>query len=128
MATPSNRRAVKRGTEVGALDVYARAGYGAAGAGVRTPGLGGEWRAARGMELARDAVDAEAIRAIGSDLELEHVGVEREHVGERSAGLEAIAGAKLVEHDNAVVIGADRELVLGEDHALRGDAAKLARQ
>ena len=34
---------------------------------------------------------------------------------------------QLVEHDDAGVVGADRQLVLGQDHALGGDTAQLGR-
>ena len=52
---------------------------------------------------------------------LEHLLDERQHVGERRARLE-----RVVEHHDPVVIGAEVDLVLGEDHPLRHLAAELA--
>jgi hypothetical protein len=65
------------------------------------------------VHLARDAVDAEAVRPVRRDLELQHVGGDREYVGQSRAG-----GERVVEDHDPVVLGADRDLVLGEDHAV----------
>ncbi len=80
------------------------------------------------MELARDAVDAEAVGPVRRDLQLEHVRVERDQLRERRSGLEPVRDTLVVEHDDARVVGADRELVLREDHPLGGDAAELSRR
>ncbi len=45
----------------------------------------GQRRAGRRVDLARDAVDAEAVRPVRRDLQLEHVGGDRQHVGQRRA-------------------------------------------
>ena len=84
--------------------------------GAVVPGIVGprrrlERRAGRGVDLARDAVDAQAVRPVRRDLELEHVGGDRQDVGQRRAGHEVV-----VEHHDPVVVGADRDLVLGQDH------------
>ena len=74
------------------------------------------------MHLARDAVDAQAVGTVGRDLELEHVGGdERQDVGEGRPGHQTV----LVEHEDPGVVGADRQLVLGEDHPLGLHAAQL---
>ena len=72
-------------------------------------------------DLARDAVDGEQVGAVSGRLEVEHLLDERQHVGERSPGLE-----RVVEDDDPAVVGAEVELVLGEDHPLRDLAAQLA--
>ena len=54
-------------------------------------------------------------------LELEHLVRERQHVEERRPGLEAV-----LEHHDAGVIGAELDLVLGEDHAVAHLTAYLA--
>jgi hypothetical protein len=72
------------------------------------------------VDLARDAVEAQAVGAVGRDLELEHLGGDREHIDERRARREL-----LVEDHDARVLGADPELVLGQDHPVGLDAAQL---
>ena len=72
------------------------------------------------MDLARDAVDGQAVGPVGGDLELEHVGGDREHAGQRRPRLELP-----VEDHDARVLGADRELVLGQDHPVGLHAAQL---
>jgi len=71
--------------------------------------------------VARDAVDREQVDAVARRLEVEHLLDERQHVGERCARLE-----RVVEHHDPVVVGAEVDLVLGEDHPLRDLAAELA--
>ena len=73
------------------------------------------------MHLARDAIDPQTVRAVGRDLQDQYVGCDRQHVLERRARLRAVR----LQHQDPLVIGADRELVLGQDHAVRGDAAEL---
>jgi hypothetical protein len=70
-----------------------------------------ERRPRRRVHLARHAVDAQAVRPVGRDLELEHRACDRQHVGERRADRQ-----RRVELHDPVVIGPDAELVLGEDH------------
>jgi hypothetical protein len=72
------------------------------------------------MHLARDAVDAEAVRAVRRDLELDHVAPERHEVAERRAGRRGVG-----EHEDPAVVAAECELVLSEDHAVALDAAQL---
>jgi hypothetical protein len=102
------------------LDVDPHAGHrGRAGIEVRP--LGRRQRRVGGrVDLARDAVDTQAVGPVGRDLQLEHVGGDREHIGQRRAGREGLR-----EHHDPVVVGADRQLVLGEDHAVGLDAAQL---
>ena len=64
-------------------------------------------------DLARDAVDGEQVGAVAGRLEVEHLVDERQHIGERRPGLE-----RVVEDDDPAVVGAEVELVLGEDHPL----------
>ena len=50
------------------------------------------------MQLARHAIDGQAVRPVGRDLELEHVACDRKHLGQRRArrelGVERIAMLK----------------------------------
>ena len=77
------------------------------------------------MQLTRHAIHAEAVGAVGCDLQLQDLRGDRQHVRERSPRREVGARRQLPQHHDAVVIGADRKLVLGEDHPLRGHAAQL---
>ena len=88
---------------------------------VLAPGRERERGAGRGVDLAGDPVDRQAVGAVRRDLEHEHVGRDRQHALERHARLEP---ARL-EHHDPVVLDADRELVLGEDHPVRLLAAEL---
>ena len=107
--------------QVGHLDVDREAGDRVAGRmAVLAPRRGRERRAGRGVDLARDAVDGEAVGPVRRDLQLEHVGGDRQHVGERRPG-----GERVVEHHDPVVVGADRDLVLGQDHPVGLLAAQL---
>ena len=45
------------------------------------------------MDLARDAVDRQAVGPVGRDLELEHVGGDRQHVGQRRARATSVDGS-----------------------------------
>ena len=71
-------------------------------------------------DLARDAVDGEQVGAVAGRVELEHLVDERQRLGERRPGLE-----RVVEDDDPGVVGAEVELVLGEDHPL-GDLRRAA--
>ena len=73
------------------------------------------------MDLTGDSVDREAVGAVGSDLELEHVGGDRQHAVQRCAGYQPV----VVEDHDPGVLGADRDLVLGQDHPVRLLAAEL---
>ncbi len=102
------------GAQVGRPHVDGEAGDRVArGVRVLRPRRRGERRVRGGVHLARDAVDAQAVRPVRRDLELEHVRGDRQHVGERGAG-----GERLVEDHDPVVVRADLDLVLGQDHAV----------
>ena len=84
---PRTTRAVKRGQRSGSsttISIPAAAARRPA-PGSSDHGGGRQRRAGRGVDLARDAVDAEAVGPVRRDLELEHVGRDREHVGQRRA-------------------------------------------
>jgi hypothetical protein len=85
------------------------------------PRHGQQLAAEERRHLARDAVDRVQIGAVARRLEIEHLVDERQHLGERRARLE-----RVVEHDDPAVVGAEVELVLGEDHSLRHLPAQLA--
>ncbi len=106
--------------EVGVLDDDLGARDVAGGARVVGPRRRRERRARDRVHLAGDAVDAQAVGPVGRDLELEHVGGDRQRVGQRSARLEVLR-----QHHDPVVLAADRDLVLGEDHPARFLAAQL---
>ena len=72
-------------------------------------------------DLARDAVDGEQIRAVPRRLDVQHLFDEGQDVRERCAGSERVG-----EQHDPVVIGAEIDLVLGEDHPLRHLTAQLA--
>ena len=72
------------------------------------------------VDVARDAAHGEQVGPVGGHLELEHV------VDERQARCEWLAGPPPVaEHDDAVALGRDVQLSLGQDHAVGGLAAQL---
>ena len=87
----------------------------------RRPTAAAQRRAGGGVDLARDAVDAEAVGPVGRDLELEHVGRDRQHLGQRRARRRAPSASTMIPAWSAPM----RELVLGEDHPLGLDAAQL---
>ena len=67
--------------EVGALDEHLGAGArGPSEPGSSLHGASRQRRAGGRVQLARDAVDAEAVGPVGRDLELEHVGGDRQHL------------------------------------------------
>ena len=119
--TSSNRRAVKRGHSSGSWTSmrHARRRRRAL-PGIVGPRRRRQRRAGGRVDLARDAVDAQAVGPVRRDLQLEHVGGDRQHVGQRRARPQLG-----VEHHDPVVVGADRDLVLGQDHPVRLDAAQL---
>src|ERR1044072_5048746 len=83
--TPSYARAVKRGQRSVASTTTSHPGSPANDpASVSHAGAeSGERRAGPGMGRARDAVDAEAVRSVRRDLELEDVGRDRQDAVER---------------------------------------------
>ena len=72
--TSSNTRAVKRGQRSGHSTLTSAPASAPARAGVLAPRRRRERRAGGRVQLARDAVDAEAVGPVGGDLELEHLG------------------------------------------------------
>ena len=105
--------------QVGYLDDDLDAGDRAVRAGVLSPRRGRQRRAGGRVELARDAVDREAVGAVGRHLELEDLGRDRQDVLQRGPGRRAVGE----DHDPGV-LGPDRHLVLGQDHPVRLDAAQ----
>ncbi len=110
------------------LDRHGGALDGTARAGILCPGRRRQSRARRGMDLPRDAVEAEAVRPVGRDLQLEHVRGDRQHLGERGARRETVRGRAVAvgrEHHDPRSLDADLQLRLAEDHPRRLDAAQL---
>ena len=120
IVTFSNARTVKRGHSSVRTSTRRAGDRVAGGVRVLRPRRRAQRGAGRGVHLARDAVDAQAVGAVRRDLELEHVGGDRQDLEQRRAGRGAV-----VEHHDPGVVGADRELVLGQDHPRRLDAAQL---
>ncbi len=106
--------------QVGDLHLDLHAGHLAGRARIVAPGRRRQRRPAERVHLARDAVDRQAVGPVRRDLQLEHVGGDRQHVGERRADDQSG-----VEHHDPVVVGADGHLVLGQDHPVGLDAAEL---
>ena len=84
------------------------------------PGTGRELGAGQRGDLARDPVDRRQVGPVVERLDLEHVVAERQHVGERRAGLELVG-----EHHDPAVVGAELELALRQDHPVGHLAAQL---
>ena len=83
----------------------------------------GAQRCARdGVHLAGDAVDRQAVGPVGGDLQLQHDLRERQHLGQRRAGGDAV----LQHHDPGGVV-AQAQLGLGQDHPVRLLAAQARR-
>ena len=127
IVTSSNTRAVKRGHRSGHSTMHL-------GARQRRPcepgscahGAARERRAGGGVQLARDAVDAEAVGAVGRDLELEHLDRDRQHLAPAACRARAPRRASSSSSTRMpAAAGADLELALGEDHAFGDHAAQL---
>ena len=71
-------------------------------------------------DLARHAVDREQVGPVGRQLELEHVLAERQHLPQRRSRL-----GPVLEDEDAAVVLAQLELLLGEDHPARDLAPQL---
>ena len=112
-------------TQLRALHDDLRARHRTLRSGVGRPRRVGQRCAGRGVQLARDAVNAEAVGAVGCDLQLEHVLGDHQHVGQRRARRKLRVERHLVEHHDSLTPGADLQLVLGEDHPFGDDAAQL---
>ena len=120
IVTPSYSRAVKRGQSSRSWTSMLTPGTSPGRARVVAPWRRLERRAGGRVGLARDSVDAEAVRPVRGDLELEHLAGDRQHLDQRRARSQLG-----VEHHDPVVVGADRDLVLGQDHPRGLDAAQL---
>ena len=84
------------------------------------PGQRRELEVVERRDLARDAVDREQVGPVAGRLDEQHVLDERQHVAERRPGL------GLGQQHDPGVVGAELDLVLGEDHPVRELAANLA--
>ena len=119
IVTFSKTRAVKRGHRSGHEHLDLGAVQRAAAARVLLPGLRARRRAGRGVQLAGDAVHAEAVGPVRGDLELEHLDGDRQHLGQRRPRGELGVDRQLVEHEDALPARADLELALGRGSCLR---------
>ena len=79
------------------------------------------------MQLAGHAIDAEAVGSVRGHLELEHVGGDRQQVGQRRAGRKLGVERHVVEHEDAGAVEGEPELALGKDHPLRHHPAQVRR-
>ena len=84
----------------------------------RAPAVAARRRTER-RDLARDPDHREQVGAVHRRRHVEHLVDERQHVGERRPRLEPVGQ----QHD-PVVVGAEADLVLGEDHPARHLAAQ----
>ena len=118
------KRGQRSGHSTRTLDALQRV----ARARVLAPRLRRELRAGRGVELARDAVDAEAVGPVRCDLQLEHVRIERDQ-DPASGDPGSIPSAARSSSSTMMPAWSVpiAELVLREDHPLGGDAAELSR-
>ncbi len=91
-----------------------------AGLGVGLGRVLGQRCAGHRMQISRDPVDAHDVRPVGRYLELQHLVGYRQVIGERRADREALR-----EHHDPVMVLADADLVLGEDHPGRRHPAQL---
>ena len=89
--------------------------------GVGLPGCGRKGRAGDRVDLPRDPVDAEAVGAVRVEVQLEHVLGDGDDLGERRAGIDP----EVAENHDPLVVVAELELVLREDHSGGFDAAQL---
>ncbi len=88
--------------------------------GIGLPRRGREIGTGDGVQLPGDAVDAEAVDPVGGRLELDHRLAHREDCAERGPR----GGIGLQDHDPVVVL-ADLDLTLREDHPVGLDPAEL---
>ena len=111
------------GAQLRALHVDVHTVHRSRRSGVRRPGLGCEHGSRGGVQLAGDPVDAEAVRPVGGDLQLEHLHRDGESVRERRSG--GWRAVDLVEDEDALAARSDLKLALAEDHAFGDDPAEL---
>ncbi len=119
--TPCRTRAVKRAQSAGssiATWTSSPVGRSPVASGSRSSS-GAQAQVEDRRDVARDAAHRQQVRAVREDLEVEHHVRQRDALGERLAGGEAVA-----EHHDAVVLVGDLELALGEDHPVRELAAQ----
>ena len=89
----------------------------------RPVGRVGEVEAVGQRGLAADTAQRQRVRAVGVDLELDDLVAQRQHVEDVVARLAGVGG----QHDDAVVVVAEAELLGGADHPGRHVAVGLAR-
>ncbi len=99
---------------------------------VLAPWRRGKRSAGGGVQLARDPVHPQAVWAVGSHLQLDHLRGDRQHLLERSARGELTVAQHLVQYEDAldpIPTGGwariNPELLLRADHPLRDHAAQL---
>ena len=88
--------------------------------GLGRAGVLGQQGPGDGVDLAGDSVDGHRVGPVGGYLELEHLVCDGKVVGERLPDRQPVG-----QHDDARVVLSYPELVLGEDHPARPDAAQL---
>ena len=121
--TSVKTRAVKRGQSSGTSTVTeARSSTSPppSAAASSAQGSGASGAAGDRVDLAGDAVDAEAVDPVRRHLDLQHRLGQRQHLGQRRPRRRLV-----LEHEDAVGVLADLELGDGEDHPFRGDPAQL---
>ena len=123
IVTSSKTRAVKRGHRSGPRRRPRRRRSRRRVPGSSLHGGGAERRAGRRVDLARDAVDAEAVGPVRRDLELEHVGGDRQHARPAACRARAPSSRTMIPAWSVPIA----ELVLGQDHPVGLDAAQLGR-
>ena len=105
---------------VGDLDLDGRGGRSAAERARRRDGRRRQLQTGRRRDLTGDAVDAEAVRPVGRQLELEH------GLAHRQVALQRLADDPRVrEHGDAGALLLVAELLLAHDHAVALDAAQV---
>ena len=122
ICTSSNTRAVKRRQISGSISIetWSSAESSPRGSASASVGSSASGAPRHRVQVARHAVDAHQVGPVGRDLELEHLVGDRQVLGERRAHRDVA-----VEHHDPVVVLADADLVLGQDHPARLHAAQL---
>ena len=112
----------ERRQRLGVAEIEAHSGRAREGARDRLDDGVAQFADLGGREVARDAVDAEAVRPVRRDGDLDHRIVQPHHGREGPADRRVLGQL----HD-AVMVVAEAELARGAQHAARGDAADLGR-
>ena len=126
IVTSSKRRMVKRGHRSRSRTSTSKPGTPPESDGHAGPRRVGERRAGRGVDLARDAVDAEAVGPVRRDLELEHVGGDRQHVGQRRARHEVVVGRTMIPSWSVPIDSSSSARIMPSDSTPRS-LARLSR-